>query len=158
MNKSKIGIDLGTTFSCCGVYKGEKVDLITFNDSNRTIPSYVFFNPKNSEKVVGSAAKNNPKAIGQSIFDSKRFIGRSFDDDNIQDDIKHWPFKVVKGEKNEPVVEMLHNNVIQKFTANQISTEILKSIKEDEVSDKRAFYVSQSWPSVNILYHSLHGC
>jgi heat shock protein 1/8 len=99
-----VGIDLGTTYSCVGIWQNERVEIIANDQGNRTTPSWVAFTE--SERLIGDAAKNqaamNPN---NTIFDAKRLIGRKMDDSAIQQDIKHWPFKVIGKDGNKPHIE-----------------------------------------------------
>ena len=135
-----IGIDLGTTYSCVGVFQNDRVEIISNDQGNRTTPSYVGFNE--SERLIGDSAKNqaslNPN---NTIYDSKRLIGRKFNDEVIQDDMKTWPFKVI--EKDEkPLFEVEYMGEKKTFHPEEISSMILVKMKEiaesylnDEVKD-----------------------
>ena len=123
-----IGIDLGTTYSCVGVWQNDRIEVIANDQGNRTTPSYVAFNE--TERLVGDAAKNqasnNPT---NTIFDAKRMIGRKFDDHHIQNDIKNWPFKVInKGGK--PLVSAKYKNELKTFSPEEISSMVLSKMKE----------------------------
>ena len=99
-----IGIDLGTTYSCVGIMKGGKVEILVNDQGNRITPSWVAWNDE--ERLVGDAAKNqfssNP---GRTIFDIKRLIGRKFNDRDVQKDIKHFPFSVIN-KNDQPRVKV----------------------------------------------------
>ena len=124
-----IGIDLGTTYSCVGVWQNDRVEIIANDQGNRTTPSYVAFNEK--ERLIGDAAKNqvsmNPT---NTVFDAKRLIGRSMNDSNVQRDMKHWPFKVVPGKSNQPMIQVNYNNEEKTFSPEEISSMILIKMKE----------------------------
>jgi len=128
-NNIAIGIDLGTTYSCVGVFEHGKVEIIANDQGNRTTPSYVAFT--DTERLIGDAAKNqvamNPS---NTIFDAKRLIGRKFDDATVQKDIKLWPFKVIKDSGNKPKMEVEHKYESKTFTSEEISAMILTKMKE----------------------------
>jgi len=133
MSKSKVsgasvGIDLGTTYSCVGVWQHDRVEIIANDQGNRTTPSYVAFTSE--ERLVGDAAKNqaamNPI---NTVFDAKRLIGRKFDDPVVQADIKLWPFKVTKGTAGKPMIQVDFKGETKTFAAEEISAMVLGKMK-----------------------------
>ena len=124
-----IGIDLGTTYSCVGVWQNDRVEIIANDQGNRTTPSYVAFT--DSERLIGDAAKNqtamNPK---NTVFDAKRLIGRKFSDPKVQEDIKGWSFKVVPGAADKPSVEVDFKGETKRFEPEEISSMVLTKMKE----------------------------
>ncbi|CAD7923669.1 unnamed protein product [Amoebophrya sp. A120] len=126
-----IGIDLGTTYSCVGVWQNDSVEIIANDQGNRTTPSYVAFNPDNSERLIGDAAKNQAsRNPANTIFDAKRLIGRELSDTNVQKDMKLWPFKVVPDESNRPKLEVSFNKEQRLFYPEEISSMVLTKMKE----------------------------
>ncbi|KDE04757.1 glucose-regulated protein [Microbotryum lychnidis-dioicae p1A1 Lamole] len=126
-----IGIDLGTTYSCVGVQKNGRVEILTNDQGNRITPSYVAFAAGSGERLVGDAAKNQaPSNPTNTIFDIKRLIGRRFSDKAVKEDIKHYPFTVKPGKHDQPVVEVSVGNERKTFTTEEISAMILGKMKE----------------------------
>ena len=122
-----IGIDLGTTYSCVGVFRNGAVDIIANDQGNRISPSYVAWDDK--ERLVGDAAKNqatiNPE---NTVFDVKRLIGRKFNDKTVRADKKLFPFDVVdKGGK--PYVQVTVDGKKKQFAPEEISAMILQKMK-----------------------------
>ncbi|KAJ8539236.1 hypothetical protein K7X08_013488 [Anisodus acutangulus] len=124
-----IGIDLGTTYSCVGVWQNDRVEIIPNDQGNRTTPSYVAFT--DSERLIGDAAKNqvamNPT---NTVFDAKRLIGRRFNDTTVQADMKHWPFKVVPGPGDKPMIVVNFKGEEKQFAPEEISSMVLIKMKE----------------------------
>ncbi|KAK4374895.1 hypothetical protein RND71_005572 [Anisodus tanguticus] len=124
-----IGIDLGTTYSCVGVWVNDRVEIIPNDQGNRTTPSYVAFT--DTERLIGDAAKNqvamNPH---NTVFDAKRLIGRRFSDPSVQSDMKLWPFKVLAGPGEKPMIEVSYKGEKKQFSAEEISSMVLVKMKE----------------------------
>lgn len=129
MSSSKaIGIDLGTTYSCVGVWQNGKVEIIANEQGDRTTPSYVSFN--DNERLIGNAAKNNlVRNVENTIFDAKRFIGNNYNSTNVQSEINNVPFKVIN-KNNKPCFEINYNNEIKQFYPEEISSMVLSKMKE----------------------------
>lgn len=124
-----VGIDLGTTYSCVGVWKGDTVEIIPNDMGERTTPSYVSFS--DTERLIGAAAKNQAARNAENtVFDAKRLIGRKFDDPIVKSDIKLWPFKVVKGTQDRPQIEVTYKGETKKFFAEEVSSMVLGKMKE----------------------------
>jgi len=123
-----IGIDLGTTYSCVGVYKDGRVQIIPNDQGNRITPSYVAFT--DNERLIGDAAKNqaalNPE---NTVFDAKRLIGRTFDDKNVQRDIKLLPFHIIPKD-GRPFIEVTIKGEKKVYAPEEISAMVLVKMKE----------------------------
>jgi len=124
-----VGIDLGTTYSCVGLWKNSAIEIIANDQGNRTTPSYVAFT--DTERLIGEAAKNqaarNPE---NTVFDAKRLIGRKFDDPIVQADMKLWPFRVVKKAGDRPAIEVTFKGETKRFFAEEISAMVLTKMKQ----------------------------
>ena len=123
------GIDLGTTYSCVGVWQNNTVEIIANDQGNRTTPSYVAFTE--TERLIGDAAKNqaamNPH---NTVFDAKRLIGRKASDATVVSDSKHWPFKVFGGAGDKCQIEVEYMGKTQRFAPEEISSMVLIKMKE----------------------------
>ncbi|CAL4938758.1 unnamed protein product [Urochloa decumbens] len=124
-----IGIDLGTTYSCVAVWRGDRAEVIANYQGNRLTPSCVAFT--GAERLVGEAAVNqaalNPC---NTIFEVKRLIGRRLSDESVQEDIKLWPFKLVAGHEDRPMIVVQFNGEEKQFSAEEISSMVLVKMKE----------------------------
>jgi len=125
-----IGIDLGTTYSCVGVFKNGRVEIIANDQGNRITPSYVAFTEEEGERLIGDAAKNqlttNPE---NTIFDAKRLIGRDWTDKTVQSDIKFFPFKVIN-KNDKPHMQVSTKQGEKVFAAEEVSSMVLTKMKE----------------------------
>ncbi|GAB1224345.1 hypothetical protein ENUP19_0194G0001 [Entamoeba nuttalli] len=124
-----IGIDLGTTYSCVGIWQNDRVEIIANDQGNRTTPSYVGFT--DTERLIGDAAKNQiGMNVKNTVFDAKRMIGRRFSDPIVQNDMKHWSFEVVDDGHDKPLIEVEYKGEVKRFTPEEISSMVLSKMKE----------------------------
>lgn len=123
-----IGIDLGTTYSCVGVWQNDRVEIIASESGNRTVPSMVSFT--DAERLIGDAAKGaaaqNPRA---TVFDAKRMIGRAFSDPLLQSDMKHFPYDVINDGRDRPQIVVDTKDGQKKFYPEEISAMVLTKMK-----------------------------
>ena len=123
-----IGIDLGTTYSCVGVFKNGRVEIIANELGNRITPSYVAFT--DTERLIGEAAKNQLAANPENtVFDIKRLMGRKFNDETVQSDKKLLPYNIIN-KNGKPVVEVQVKGENKQFTPEEVSAMILGKMKE----------------------------
>jgi len=131
MSSSKgyaIGIDLGTTYSCVGVWQNGKVEIIANDQGNRTMPSYVSFTQ--DERLIGEPAKTNASSNPKNtVFDSKRLIGRRYDDPKLPDILKHLSYDVVN-QDNKPMIQVEYKGETKTFSPEEIGAMILGKLKE----------------------------
>ena len=125
-----IGIDLGTTYSCVGIYRNGSVEIIANDQGNRTTPSWVAFTEE-GQKLVGDAAKNQASSnTANTVFDIKRLIGHKFSDPKTQEDIRTLPYKVVEGRNGNCAVVVEYKGDKKTLTPEEISAMILTNQKE----------------------------
>ncbi|KAI6095072.1 Hsp70 protein-domain-containing protein [Pisolithus sp. B1] len=138
-----VGIDLGTTNSCVAVMEGKQARVIENSEGARTTPSVVAFT-KHGERLVGLPAKRqavvNPS---NTVFAFKRLIGRKFKDPEVQEDAKHWAFKVVEKPDARPAVEVDVGGKKQQFSAEELSSMVLTKMREtaEQYLNKKVKYV-----------------
>ena len=127
-SKTIIGIDLGTTYSCVGVWQNDRVEIIASETGNRTVPSMVSFT--DSERVIGDAAKAAAATFPRStVFDAKRMIGREFKDPLLQSDMKHFPYDVIADERGRPQIVVDTKDGQKKFYPEEVSAMVLQKMK-----------------------------
>ena len=123
-----IGIDLGTTYSCCGVWINDHVEIIANDQGNRTMPSYVSFTK--DERLIGEAAKTNAASnTKNTVFDSKRLIGKNYNDENIKRVMKHLSYNVIDKD-NKPMIQVEYKEETKVFSPEEIGAMILGKMKE----------------------------
>jgi heat shock protein 1/8 len=124
--KVAIGIDLGTTYSAVGFYRNGNVEIIANEYGDRTTPSYVAFNDE-GERLIGTSAKQQAAANPtNTIFDVKRLIGRKFTDNVVQEDMKHYPFSIVNGSNDKPMIQVNKGT----FHPEELSAMVLGQMKK----------------------------
>jgi len=123
-----IGIDLGTTYSCVGIMKDGRVEIIPNDQGNRITPSYVAFT-EDGERLIGDSAKNqltsNPK---NTIFDAKRLIGREWNEPSVQNDRKFFPFEILN-KKSKPLIKVETSSGAKELSAEEVSAMVLSKMK-----------------------------
>ena len=123
-----IGIDLGTTYSCVGVWQNGRVEIIPNDQGERTTPSYVSFNE--NERLIGAAAKNAASQnVKNTVFDAKRLIGQSFSSPVVQQEAKHMPYSIVD-KSGKPAIEVSYLNETKQFYPEEVSAMVLARLKE----------------------------
>jgi len=124
-----LGIDLGTTYTCFGIYKDGKVEIICNEQGNRTLPSYVSFTDE--ERYIGETAKAmSGQNAKNTVYDAKRLIGRKYNDDKLQHDLEHYSFDVIDDGNNKPKIKIIYLDEEKTFYPEEISSMILRKIKD----------------------------
>jgi L1 cell adhesion molecule like protein len=128
VSKTVIGIDLGTTYSCVGIWQNDRVEIIASDSGNRTVPSMVAFT--DTERLIGDAAKSAAATYPRStVFDAKRMVGREFRDPLLQADMKHFPYDVVDDGKGRPKIVVETKDGQKQFYPEEISAMVLQKMK-----------------------------
>lgn len=123
-----IGIDLGTTNSCVGIYRDGRVEIIANDQGNRTTPSFVSFTSE--ERLLGNPAKTLAASNAKNtVYDAKRLIGRNYNESHMKEEMKHFSYDIVD-KNNKPIIEVEYKNERKQFTPEEISSMILYKMKE----------------------------
>ena len=123
-----IGIDLGTTNSCVGIYRDGRVEIIANDQGNRTTPSFVSFTSE--ERLLGNPAKTVAASNAKNtVYDAKRLIGRNYNESHMKEEMKHFSYDIVN-KNNKPIIEVEYKNERKQFTPEEISSMILYKMKE----------------------------
>ena len=124
---ASIGIDLGTTYSCVGVWQNDRVEIIANDQGNRTTPSWVGFTK--TERLIGEAAKVQSNMNAENtIYDAKRLLGRKMDDEKVKEDISNFPYTVVAGKSGNPLIKL--PALDKEFYPEEISSMVLGKMKD----------------------------
>ncbi|KAL3694579.1 hypothetical protein R1sor_008230 [Riccia sorocarpa] len=124
-----LGIDLGTTYTCLGIYKNEWVDIIPNEEGSRKTPSWIAF--RDTERVIGDAARDQaPMNATNTVYDLKRILGRRFSDPSLQGYTYLWPFRVSPGPREQPIITVRYHGEERHFAAEEISAMLLAKLKE----------------------------
>jgi len=130
-DKVIIGIDLGTTYSCVGVWQGDKIEIIANESGDRTTPSWVAFRPETGERLVGVAASNQAASnTSNTLFDVKRILGQRFSDPGVEADIRRFPFKVTPNAEDRPMIEVEYAGAKHSLLPEQVSSMVLTKMKQ----------------------------
>ena len=123
-----VGIDLGTCYSAVAVYRNNAVEIIANSSGNRITPSIVAYTEE--ERLIGNSAANqismNPT---NTIYGAKRILGKRFDDKQLQNDTKNFPFKIINKD-NKPMIEVNYKNDVKLVSAEEISAAVLSAMKK----------------------------
>jgi L1 cell adhesion molecule like protein len=123
-----IGIDLGTTNSCVGIYRDGRVEIIANDQGNRTTPSFVSFTA--DERLIGDAAKSLAASNAKNtVYDAKRLIGRNYNESHMKEEMKHYSYNIID-KNNKPIIDIEYKGERKQFTPEEISSMILYKMKE----------------------------
>ena len=124
-----IGLDLGTTFSCIGVYRNGGVEIIPNRNGEKITPSVVIIT-KDSNILVGEETTDFlVKNYDSCIYEIKRLIGRNFSDNEVKEEIKKLPYKIVHANIGDSLeIEVMINGERKTYSPVEISSFIIKKM------------------------------